>query len=209
MRSAVIGDDYVRYGGACFWRTTLSSRIVEQATGIRLDGGNIGLIPLVGGRTHFFVQFWMAEPLQDAVLGRVERLKARVGQALPLGMEALALLPDDPDVHFGILEWVEPPTWGSGPVVLIGDAAHAMAPVLALGGAMAIEDAVVLADELAHRPLDQALDAFRTRRDPRVRFVQERTEVTVRRASGHRTEGEPTDPIEFNRRNYRPLLEPP
>ncbi|SEE45392.1 salicylate hydroxylase [Rhizobiales bacterium GAS188] len=39
--------------------------------------------------------------------------------------------------------------WGSGSLTLLGDAAHAMLPFLAQGAAMAIEDAAVLARELA------------------------------------------------------------
>jgi 2-polyprenyl-6-methoxyphenol hydroxylase-like FAD-dependent oxidoreductase len=38
--------------------------------------------------------------------------------------------------------------WGTGPVTLLGDAAHPMLPFLAQGAAMAIEDAVVLAESL-------------------------------------------------------------
>jgi 2-polyprenyl-6-methoxyphenol hydroxylase-like FAD-dependent oxidoreductase len=209
VRSAVLGQGYVRYGGACFWRTTLPSPLVERATGVPVEGGNIGLIPLVGDRTHFFAQIRTAAPFRDEVAGRVERLRARLGQTMPLGMDALAALPADEEVHFGALEWVEPPAWGVGRVVLVGDAAHAMAPVLALGGAMAIEDAVVLAEEIAGQRLDLAIESFRRRRDPRVRFVQERTELTVKRGTGHDLPGEPADPIEFYRRNYGPLLQPP
>lgn len=62
--------------------------------------------------------------------------------------------------------------WRRGRTVLIGDAAHAMVPFLAQGAAMAIEDAVVLADHLAGTDdTEAALVAFgRTRRD-RVRQV--------------------------------------
>ena len=49
---------------------------------------------------------------------------------------------------------------GSGPVTLIGDAAHPMLPFLAQGAAMAIEDAAVLADMLA-RFGDDPADALR------------------------------------------------
>jgi len=49
---------------------------------------------------------------------------------------------------------------GSGPVTLIGDAAHPMLPFLAQGAAMAIEDAAVLADMLA-RYGDDPADALR------------------------------------------------
>jgi len=47
-------------------------------------------------------------------------------------------------------------TWGRGPMTLLGDAAHPMLPYLAQGAAMAIEDAAVLADNMAQRPNDPA-----------------------------------------------------
>src|SRR3954466_4351778 len=55
--------------------------------------------------------------------------------------------------------------WNRGRVVLIGDAAHTCPPTIAQGGAMALEDAVVLAELLTTRDaLDQDLwDAFTAR----------------------------------------------
>jgi len=47
------------------------------------------------------------------------------------------------------------PAWVAGRVVLMGDAAHAMLPYLAQGGALALEDALVLADCLAELPGDE------------------------------------------------------
>jgi salicylate hydroxylase len=64
--------------------------------------------------------------------------------------------------------------WGRGRTVLIGDAAHAMVPFLAQGAAMAIEDAVVLADHLAGARPDEteaALAAYVRARRERVRQV--------------------------------------
>jgi len=63
--------------------------------------------------------------------------------------------------------------WNRGRVVLIGDAAHTCPPTIAQGGAMALEDAVVLAELLVERPaLDQDLwDAFHARRYERARTV--------------------------------------
>jgi salicylate hydroxylase len=69
-----------------------------------------------------------------------------------------------------------PPTsrWGRGPVTLLGDAAHPMLPFLAQGAAMAIEDAMVLADCLRTTPdaPDQALRRYEDRRQPRTARVQ-------------------------------------
>jgi 2-polyprenyl-6-methoxyphenol hydroxylase-like FAD-dependent oxidoreductase len=69
---------------------------------------------------------------------------------------------------------VEAP-WNRGRAVLIGDAAHTCPPTLALGAAMALEDAAVLAELLLSRDvLDQAVfDEFVNRRMPRVRAVVE------------------------------------
>jgi 2-polyprenyl-6-methoxyphenol hydroxylase-like FAD-dependent oxidoreductase len=150
------------------------------------------------------------EPPQDPVDGRAARLRDRYRGMGPTVERALELLPGDEDIHFGVLEWVEPPTWGAGRVVLVGDAAHSMAPPLALGAAMAIEDAVVLAEELADTPnIDIALQRFVTRREPRIAFVQERTRITWARGRGEQTPGEPRDIEAFDRRNFAPLLEDP
>jgi 2-polyprenyl-6-methoxyphenol hydroxylase-like FAD-dependent oxidoreductase len=63
--------------------------------------------------------------------------------------------------------------WNRGRVVLIGDAAHTCPPTIAQGGAMALEDAVVLAELLTERTvLDQDLwDAFHARRYERAKTV--------------------------------------
>ena len=63
--------------------------------------------------------------------------------------------------------------WNRGRVVLIGDAAHTCPPTIAQGGAMALEDAVVLAELLTvGTTLDQDLwDAFHARRYERAKTV--------------------------------------
>jgi salicylate hydroxylase len=59
-----------------------------------------------------------------------------------------------------------------GPVTLIGDAAHPMLPFLAQGGAMAIEDAAVLAQSLRDAEPARALRAYEDLREHRVARVQ-------------------------------------
>src|SRR4051794_31800166 len=75
--------------------------------------------------------------------------------------------------------WFETPLldvpWNRGRVVLIGDAADTCPPPVAQGGAMALEDAVVLAELLVERDaVDQGLwDAFTARRYERAKTVVE------------------------------------
>ena len=68
--------------------------------------------------------------------------------------------------------------WSKGPVLLVGDAAHATSPTLAQGAAMAFEDAVVLGEVLRATPDDvpAALRVYEDRRRPRCHQVRERTQ---------------------------------
>lgn len=67
---------------------------------------------------------------------------------------------------------LQPPPWHRGRVVLIGDAVHATTPHLASGAGIGVEDAIVLAEELArHASLEAALQAFTDRRYERCRLV--------------------------------------
>jgi 2-polyprenyl-6-methoxyphenol hydroxylase-like FAD-dependent oxidoreductase len=64
--------------------------------------------------------------------------------------------------------------WYRGRVVLIGDAVHATTPHMASGAGMAIEDGLILADELqADAALESALKRFMDRRFERCRTVVE------------------------------------
>ncbi len=67
-----------------------------------------------------------------------------------------------------------PPPWHRGRTLLIGDAAHATTSNMGMGGGMALEDGVVLAQCIAQAStLPEALDAFMERRFERVRIVVE------------------------------------
>jgi 2-polyprenyl-6-methoxyphenol hydroxylase-like FAD-dependent oxidoreductase len=82
---------------------------------------------------------------------------------------------NDPEkIHYTLLEehLLDPP-WHRGRVVFIGDAVHTCPPTLAQGGAMALEDAAVLADMLiqAGNLDDELLSRFTARRYDRVKAV--------------------------------------
>ncbi|MBO9575009.1 MAG: FAD-dependent oxidoreductase [Sphingobium sp.] len=62
--------------------------------------------------------------------------------------------------------------WHKGRVVLLGDAVHATTPHLGQGAGLAIEDSLVLAEELArHDDMDGALTAYRARRFDRCAYI--------------------------------------
>jgi salicylate hydroxylase len=96
---------------------------------------------------------WSAQGSRDEILRHFARFswseKARALIAVP-----------ERWLKWALYERKAPFRGGSGPVTLIGDAAHPMLPFLAQGAGMAIEDAAVLADWL-HRSLDDPVDALR------------------------------------------------
>lgn len=62
--------------------------------------------------------------------------------------------------------------WSVGRVVLLGDAAHATTPHLGAGAGMAVEDAIVLVQELEkNETVEKAFDAYFKRRLPRGKIV--------------------------------------
>jgi 2-polyprenyl-6-methoxyphenol hydroxylase-like FAD-dependent oxidoreductase len=64
------------------------------------------------------------------------------------------------------------PAWHRGPMIVIGDAAHAPAPTSGQGASMAIEDAIALAAELGRTSsIDSAFAAYEQRRRDRVEKI--------------------------------------
>lgn len=67
-----------------------------------------------------------------------------------------------------------PEPWYKDRIILIGDAAHATTPHMGQGAAQAVEDAVVISEELARNDSVQAaFDAFMERRYERCKFIVE------------------------------------
>ncbi len=86
-----------------------------------------------------------------------------------------AALREQSNIVYRPLEWLLlPDPWYKGRVVLIGDAAHATTPHLASGAGVAVEDALVLAEELEKTDdVAAALRGFMDRRFERARMVVE------------------------------------
>ncbi|WP_250035621.1 FAD-dependent monooxygenase [Paractinoplanes maris] len=110
-------------------------------------------------------------PNPDDPIARVRELFTGFGGPVPAILNALE------KVQVARTDEVVLDSWSRGPVVLVGDAAHATAPTLAQGAAMSFEDAVVLGEELRKLPGDipAVLTAYEERRRPRCAEVRDRT----------------------------------
>lgn len=124
------------YAGATAWRGVAPGPYdlpISQTLG---PGGEAGILPLGDGRVCWYVAA-VAPPSAD--LDPLE-LFADWHEPLP------SLLRSTPDViRHDIYQLPLLPTFVSGRVALLGDAAHAMTPYLGQGACMALEDAVTMA----------------------------------------------------------------
>jgi 2-polyprenyl-6-methoxyphenol hydroxylase-like FAD-dependent oxidoreductase len=135
--------------------------------------GRVGIVPIADDELYL----WCLQPddgaARPAVDVRLPRLQERLAPFGGVVAEISALLRDDVD-HRSRAALLVPQPWHRGRTVLIGDAAHTTTPHIAYGVGMAIEDSVVLAEELARaNSVEAALQAFTRRRFDRCRLVVE------------------------------------
>ncbi len=137
------------------------------------SGQRFGLIDIGRGRAYWWgTKNMPAEESADWRGGKAAVLAAYDGWA----DEVRAVIEATPEADILAVPSRDRPfleRWGTGPVTLLGDAAHPMLTSLGQGAAMAIEDAVVLATTLAERA--DSVDALRTYEDRR----RERTRQMV------------------------------
>ena len=139
--------------------------------------GMVGFVPLAPDLMYIF--YIEAAPAEDARMPQeqlAEVLRERLGGFSDRVAEIRDRYVTDPDkvVLRAVESLLVPTPWHRGRVVLIGDAVHATSPHVGQGGAMAIEDALVLAEEVTTGDdLDAALTRFAERRYPRCKEIWE------------------------------------
>jgi salicylate hydroxylase len=169
----------LRFAHRTAWRAVVSAAHVaeefrQSATHLWL-GRDAHLVhyPVKGGEDVNIVAIvrddWQ-EPGWSAV-GQASELHARFA---PFAAEARALLAIPERWHkWALFDRAPARIRAAGPVTLIGDAAHPMLPFLAQGGAMAIEDAAVLAQCLSRdEDVSRAMRTYERLRSARVARAQ-------------------------------------
>ncbi|WP_327700775.1 FAD-dependent monooxygenase [Streptomyces decoyicus] len=169
------------YHGQMVWRALVPRP--QWATGIHQFAGKAdtaGLVPISAGQAYVFVT---ENGVEQSVLSEAElapRLK-QILAAFPGRVEEIRPLVSVSEsvVRRPVLTAFLEGAWNRGNAVVIGDAAHAPAPQMASGAALAIEDGLVLAEELGrHRSVAAGLEAFVSRRSQRCRTLVE-TSVAI------------------------------
>jgi 2-polyprenyl-6-methoxyphenol hydroxylase-like FAD-dependent oxidoreductase len=166
-----------RYSGQGVWRAVVP-RPPQIVTATMWIGPNVkpGVNPVSKTEMYLFIteprprnEHLDPSTFVDRVRALLADFPAPELQAITAGLGAHSQI-----VYRPLEGLLLPRPWCRGRVALIGDAVHATTPHLASGACIGIEDAIVLAEELARHPeIPQALEAFESRRWERCRMVVE------------------------------------
>ena len=167
--------------------SSASWRFVTVNPGVRCwsvwtgAAGTLLLIPLVAGQVYGYA----SATAGGSVAADPQWLRSTfVDYPAPARHAISSALAEPSSLYHSPVEEVRLESWPQGRVVLIGDAAHATAPVWAQGAALAAEDALVLAELLASgQDWASAGAAFERRRRDRVEHVQRMTDRLSRAAA--------------------------
>jgi 2-polyprenyl-6-methoxyphenol hydroxylase-like FAD-dependent oxidoreductase len=164
-----------RYVGYTAWRGVAHCAMDPELAGKTLGPGvEVGHVPMSSDRTYWFATEGEAEG-RTAPDGELSYLQTKLaGWPEPVPTVLATTAPEDV-LRNDLYDRSRARHWASGPVVLVGDAAHPMRPHLGQGGCQALEDAAILAACVEHAPdLPTAFVGFAAFRHPRVnRIVRE------------------------------------
>ncbi|MCU1719961.1 MULTISPECIES: FAD-dependent oxidoreductase [unclassified Pseudomonas] len=177
VRGMLYGDTYTpRFTGQAVWRYNFPRHpSIDHLASYTGAEGNAGLVPLADNLMYMFSTshepnnpWYEQDQLAATMRDRLAGIGGLVG-------ELREQITDNSQVIYKPMEvlFVDDP-WFKDRVVLIGDAAHATTPHLGQGAGMAIEDALVLAEELfGEGDLRTRLQRFMMRRFDRCKYIAE------------------------------------
>jgi 2-polyprenyl-6-methoxyphenol hydroxylase-like FAD-dependent oxidoreductase len=168
VRRSLFGGPEPRFLGQLCWRFIADDAAIPGITDwtarLGAKGRTFLTVHLGAGRVYCYAD--INNPIPTAPAGDWRTLFTDFGGPVP------RLLEQGADAYFAALYESESTVWTRPGAVLVGDAAHAFSPSMAQGGAMALEDALVLADALGDETVvTTALATFQARRAERVAWV--------------------------------------
>ena len=167
------------FTGQGVWRYNFP--LLPGVDGIHAYHGRIGigLVPLSNTEMYMFATTPEPGNPHYPRVGIAKTLRDKLATSPPVIQRLIPAITDDDAVVYRPLEWLFlTGAWHRGRIVLLGDAVHTTTPHLGQGAGLAIEDSIVLADELAKaQTAEQAFQAYRDRRYPRCEYIVEKSKA--------------------------------
>ena len=181
VRKLVFGEFKSSYVGLSVWRYAFP-RPANLDTGYIFFNKKhkIGVIPMTSDLCYIFLNSAEGDNPNIPEDQLVEKLKSYMSAyPVPLVQELISQVNDAKLVNYRALETLKMPApWYKNRVVVLGDAAHTTIPQLGSGAALAIEDAVVLIEELQKEgEVADVFDRYMKRRYDRCMMVVDVSET--------------------------------
>jgi 2-polyprenyl-6-methoxyphenol hydroxylase-like FAD-dependent oxidoreductase len=171
VRAALWGPGALRYSGQTCFRgiAALPPPDADTLREIQGAGRRFGIAPLRGNRVYWFACYNAPEG-QMVPFAERQALLLQTYRGWPWQVEELiAATPAEKILQNDLHDRAPLPQWSQGRITLLGDAAHPTTPNFGQGACMAIEDALVLARELAHAAdFSQAWHSYEAQRRART-----------------------------------------
>lgn len=174
VRSFLFPGEPARFNGQVAFRAVLEDALVPAIVRERElamhRGPNRYLLhyPLRGGQLMNLIGCGRTDTWEEegwSVPARNEQFLDDYADFAPHLLDLIRAVPEGSLFKWGLYDRAPLPSWTSGRVAILGDAAHPMTPFLGQGAAMAVEDAVVLARCLDTKPtVADAFTAYETAR---------------------------------------------
>jgi len=197
-----------QYTGQSVWRIVANRPAEIDRRHFFLGGPvKVGLTPVSSNQMYLFLlETTPRRPVLDEPELSRELARLLEGYGGPLANILDDRVTGTPVVLRPLEGFLLPPPWHLGRTLLIGDASHPTTPQLASGAGMAVEDALVLGEELQRaETVEAALQSFMTRRYERCRLVVENSLEIGRREQRRQPIEEQTRLVE---ESLRVLAEP-
>ena len=195
------------YAGQAVWRYNFKRPDDVVALRGYMGPMGVGLVPLSDELMYLYMT--TPEPGKPwyGRAGLAKRMADKLAKGPPGIAEYAEQITDDDSVVYKPLDWhFLEGDWYNGRVILIGDAAHGTTPHLGQGAGMAIEDGLVVAEELERNDLpERAFAAFMKRRYERCKYI---VDASVAICKGQLGEGPPVDYPKATADMFRVTAEP-
>ena len=176
VRTLIFGSIEPRYSGFGVWRSVherprnLTKKIMQMGVGKRL-----GLLPISDDKLYMFGTVREPDSPWYEKARWASVMRSKFEEFSGPARHFLDELSEQSEILYTAVEEIALPLpWHRGRTIVIGDAAHASTPFMGQGGAMAVMDAVLLAERLSTcSDIESTLSAFERARFPMCKFVQD------------------------------------
>jgi 2-polyprenyl-6-methoxyphenol hydroxylase-like FAD-dependent oxidoreductase len=174
IRGMILPDaEKPEFTGQAVWRYNLPRPAGMDALQVYNGPTGVGLVPMSEMVMYMFVTTPEPGNPRYPTDGLAAAMRGKLANCSPAIRALGEQIVDDAEVVYRPLEgMLVTGPWSKGRVGLLGDAVHATTPHLGQGAGMAVEDAIVLAEELDRADsVEAALLAYRERRFERCAYI--------------------------------------